>query len=345
MSQVAKLYLRGSLVNKTLKNLTPTQRTEIEEITKQVLNDPKLNHVKTEFCNALRRTISNEYQDKEVATQDYAIALTRAAVAAKHGYSGNPPSEAAIKDPIQRKKWFQTWAFSYLKQILNENKLSSVLKKEKTWLPANQAIIHEIKTSLQGIIRKSDTSIRRTLKKHLEESIIEEITPKKQRLTIHHWEFPMTEKILELGTKYLKYGIETEITHEGIEITQTKDEMPDVQVTKRTRVLIQEASFDSNEDDKQRRDRMEGKIMTTMTQPDVEKKELVETLYNRVPDDVRPVLQIYYENSRPQEYINKYGDGPPRLIHVAQYLNKTPKEIKRLISIVKIYCLALKLGT
>jgi hypothetical protein len=343
MSQIAKLYLRGSIVNKTLKNLTPEQREEIEIIVISVYNDPSLSHVKAEFCNALKRTISNEYQDREVAAQDYLIALTRATVAAKYGYSGKPPSEQAITDPIQRKKWFQTWGFSYLKQILNENKLTTTLKKEQILLPANQAALHELKTLLQNSIRKNKDPIqRKELKKYYEEAILEQTTPKTQRYTIHHWDFPIQTKYQKLKTKYLKHGIEIQMTQDGIEITQLKDEIPDVQVTKQTRTLIQETSFDNNNDDKNRRDRLEGKIMTTITQPDLEKQELIHALYQKIPDDARPILQIYYETTRPQDYTQKYGDGQPKLIHMAKYLGKTPKETKKLISTVQLNCLALK---
>ena len=344
MSQVAKLYLRGSITNKTLKNLSPEQKEEIEEIVAKVYKDHSLSHVKTEFCNALKRTISNEYQDREVAAQDYMIALTRAAVAAKHGYSGKPPSEQAINDPLQRKKWFQTWAFSYLKQILNENKLTSVLRKEKVFLPANQAVLHEIKVLLLHSIRKiKDPIKRKELKNYYEEAILEQIKPKTERYTIHHWDFPIQMRYQKLRTKYLRYGIKIQITQEGIEIIQLKDELPDVQVTKQTRTLIQETSFDTDDGDDNRRDRLEGNLMTTAAiQPDIEKQELMNTLYQKVPDDARPILRIYYENSRPQDYTEKYGDGPPKLIHVSKYLGKTPKETKRLISAVKLYCIALK---
>jgi hypothetical protein len=344
MSQVAKLYLRGSIVNKTLKNLTPEQKEEIERIILKVYKDPNLSHVKAEFCNALKRTISNEYQDREVAAQDYLIALTRAAVAAKYGYSGKPPSEQAINDPLQSKKWFQTWGFSYLKQILNENKLTSILKKEQVQLPANQAALHEIRTLLLHSIRKIKNPIKRKeLKNHYEEAILEQLEPKTERYTIHHWDFPIQTKYQKLRTKYLRYGIEIQITQEGIEIKQQKDELPDVQITKQTRTLVQETSFDNDNDDENRRDRLEGNLMTTTTiQPDLEKQELMNTLYQKVPDDAKPILKIYYENSRPQDYSKKYGDGPPRLIHVAKYLGKTPKETKKLISAVKLYCIALK---
>ena len=90
-NQLAKLYLRGSLCTKTMRGLTDEQKEEIDKIVQLVTKDPNLQQCRVEFCNALGRTIKNEYHDPKVGEQDFQIAASRAAIAAIYGYSKKPP--------------------------------------------------------------------------------------------------------------------------------------------------------------------------------------------------------------------------------------------------------------
>lgn len=137
MSQLAKLYVRGSLVNKTAKNLTPEQKSEVERLMEIAWDDPELDSAKIEFCSILRRTIGNEYADREFALAEIWITFWRTAVnvlfhAPARGATEEDDKkyqdwvarkEAITTNPIARKKYFKTYLYQYMRQILNENKI------------------------------------------------------------------------------------------------------------------------------------------------------------------------------------------------------------------------------
>lgn len=122
--QMPNLYLRGSL-KRTMRDVDPATKIEIAEIIDMVSEDPQLQACKIQFKNALRNTIKSDYKsDPSTAEQEFLVAVWRAATAAKCGWGKHPASQQTITDKIQRKKFFQTWIFNYLRQILQENKPS-----------------------------------------------------------------------------------------------------------------------------------------------------------------------------------------------------------------------------
>lgn len=184
MSQIAKLHIRGKLVNVTARNLTLQQSLEAQNAANIAFNDPALGRARTEFCAALGRTIKNEYRDFEVALQEVLISfwmtsvdilfhrpkkhiiklinatcsnckalclkdnlpvkicvcgstsrfktpadlIDRTTLEVEDYYcitTGNPIPErdlSIINNPIQRKRFYQTCLFNYLRQIIRENK-------------------------------------------------------------------------------------------------------------------------------------------------------------------------------------------------------------------------------
>lgn len=184
MSQIAKLLIRGKLVNVTARNLTLQQNLEAQNAANIAFNDPALGRARTEFCAALGRTIKNEYKDFEVALQEVLISfwmtsvdilfhrpkkniiklinatcsdcrticmkdniptkvcacgstnrfkapeelIDRTTIEVEDYYrltTGNPIPErdlSIINNPIQRKRFYQTCLFNYLRQIIRENK-------------------------------------------------------------------------------------------------------------------------------------------------------------------------------------------------------------------------------
>jgi hypothetical protein len=127
--QMPVLYLRGSIKN-TMRDMDEKTRSEVEEIIKLVSNDPNLQACKTQFKMALKYTIGSDYKsDPDTAEQEFLVAVWKAAVAAKCGWGKHPASHQTIVDEVQRKKFFQTWVFNFLRQILLENK-PSIRKSE-----------------------------------------------------------------------------------------------------------------------------------------------------------------------------------------------------------------------
>ncbi len=74
MSQVAKLHIRGNLVN-TLQRLTLAESLEAQKAANVAFNDPALGAARTEFCAALARTIGSEYKDVDVALTEVSISF------------------------------------------------------------------------------------------------------------------------------------------------------------------------------------------------------------------------------------------------------------------------------
>jgi hypothetical protein len=350
---MAKLYLRGSLCNQTLKGLSSTELGEIEKIVDMVMIDPNLQQCRVEFCNVLARTIRNDYTNREAGEQEYMLAIMKAAVAAKHGYAGNPPSDTAITDPIQRKKWFQTFAFNYLRQILRENKLPTQSTKHKVTVPADQAVLHLVGEAIRETINQQhDHRHKRTLKSlYSSVEVIE--TADGYLLRFDHWSFPigLVHMIRELSAQYLKHNVAIRQVVDGIQIKRTSEKIPLITLIKKYESLIRVVSFDSESQDKEvnYRDQLEQSVIAAKRRPEggesMEASDTITTLRDRLPDDAKPVFDIYNEDTRPIEYIEQFGDGRPRICHIAQFLNLSPREVKRLLSIIRHHCLYLGVGT
>lgn len=80
LRQLPGLYLRGSIANVTLINLTDEQKAQVERIVAIVYNHPEMAKHKAKFIKELSRTIKGDYaDDRACAEQDYMISIWRAA--------------------------------------------------------------------------------------------------------------------------------------------------------------------------------------------------------------------------------------------------------------------------
>lgn len=78
--QLAKLFLRGKLINKTAKNLSKEELEEVERYCYMVWSDPDLANTKTIFCSKLGWMINSAYQDLETAMQEVWIVYWKTTV-------------------------------------------------------------------------------------------------------------------------------------------------------------------------------------------------------------------------------------------------------------------------
>lgn len=80
--QLPQLYLRGSLANITMKNLSLEQREQAERIYQEVVNDSTLIGDKNEFIHQLSVTIGGDYNSRSrlEAEQEFNIAVWRAVI-------------------------------------------------------------------------------------------------------------------------------------------------------------------------------------------------------------------------------------------------------------------------
>lgn len=354
MTQLAELYLRGSLCTQTMRNMTTEQKREIDGIIDIVIKDPNLQGCKNEFCSALGRTIRNEYADRDIAMQDYYIAIMRAAVAAKFGWGSHEPIPEAITDPVQRKKWFQTWAFKYLKQILRENKIPGYKQAKKTHLPADKAALQEIKNIIKSAISSiRDPQEKRLLKKAFSDLKVDTREDSIQ-IMVDQWTFP-AELVFELGKlteQYLKHDVE--ITHEldCIIIHPLEDILPGVEVKESKEYLVRFLNFESRQDEDNSdgfRYQLEYEVseIKRMSKHSYQESEsmdsdIIAVLRTKLPKETIDVLDLIVDT--PIEYIEKFGNGPIRKTHLAEFLGKTPREVGKVLHVIKVHAMLLGIG-
>lgn len=75
--QLPGLYVRGSLVNVTIKNLNEEERKQVSYWTEYVANHEKMLKHKLRICHKLRTTIGADFKEPAAAEQEYYIAIWR----------------------------------------------------------------------------------------------------------------------------------------------------------------------------------------------------------------------------------------------------------------------------
>jgi len=290
-----------------MKEMPEKELDEINEIIISLVKDPILRNCKIEFCAALRRTISNEYNDPELGEADYMIALVKATLMAKTDPEKN--LNDILNDPTQKKKWYQTYIFNYLKQILLENKIPAYSEKTKIDISA------EMTDELSNILSSHNISHNMINNSIFvkDGSIIAEIE----------------HSIAEIKQKYLSDDIEISVTDGKIIISATR--------ILEERESIKEYSLNNEESGEQVEARLKGRII-------VDNSETIIKLKERLPSYAHPVLTIYLEDERPDEFINKYGPGRPRIVHISKYLGMSIKEVKRILHLIQVHFMILQLG-
>lgn len=78
--QMAELYLRGSLANLTMANLTEEEKEHCQQITEYVANHPEMARHRSQVIRELGDTIGADYKDNQAAAADYQIAVWRGVV-------------------------------------------------------------------------------------------------------------------------------------------------------------------------------------------------------------------------------------------------------------------------
>jgi DNA-directed RNA polymerase subunit RPC12/RpoP len=79
--QMPKIYVRGSIANITMKNLSPTDKANIDALVARLFKHEKLQSSKSSFVRALRNTIGADYKDDiEAALAEFQIPIWNAVV-------------------------------------------------------------------------------------------------------------------------------------------------------------------------------------------------------------------------------------------------------------------------
>jgi len=299
------------------------RKEEVEVIITKVMEDHNLQQCQREFCNALARTIKNEYVDRDVGLVDYQIAVLKSILAAK--IDAENPSDI-FNDSIQRKKWVQTFVFNYLRQILRENKKALHTKIYKRYVPLED---HILNTILKAI--KIDT-IR----------LDHQPTEDGYKISINT--FLLSTKTIsmlnETRTMYFN-DVEIIISPDKINIRRI-GEQKFVKEKSNEQTPVGEQSFDQDDDGEMNaRDLLEAKV--TRKEKSME-MNTIDRLKRRVPEHALPVLSIYLEDDRPQQYIDEFGLGKPKIVHISKFLGLSSKEVKRVLSVIKLNLMVVDLG-
>lgn len=309
--QMPKLFLRGSFVNQTIKNLTQDQQDEVSELIEQIKDDPLLQPTRYQFRNALKFTIKGDYNDEDAADQEYIVALWKAVVAAKHGWGEHEPSEETITNKFQRKKFFQTWVFNYLRQILNENKRSFVNNKSMVAKPTFEAAKFEILDLLSGnckIVYDSDKIC----------SICSDLFLLSSK---------KIQELLRYKSKYINKNVEIEIDDSQINIKNSGSggyEM--VEVT--TPTLVNVSSTSKTVEEGGINEPAALPILSEFNDPDA-----VEMMFDNLSELSQQVFRIIV--NPPEDYIAKYGEKPIKR-YIQEYLDLSPKQVKDIWSEMKV---------
>lgn len=307
--QMPKLFLRGSFVNVTIKNLTDDEQREVEEIVRWIKDDPLLQPTRYQFKSALRNTIRGDYNDDEAADQEYCVAIWKAVVAAKHGWGKNGPSEQTITNPIQRKKFFQSWVFNFLRQILTENKRSYIDNKSV----AVRTTFDAARIEILSVLPKN-CKVKTNDKSHcsIESNLF--LLPLKK-----------INELLKLKLKYFNKNVIIEMKNESININNNGSKGYEM-IEINTPALVNTASTSRTVEEG-------GVPEPSIDTAGFSDPDTIETMYDSLSDDAQKVMRII--TNPPHDYVEKYGDKIARS-YIKEYLSLSPKEVKDIWSELKL---------
>lgn len=413
-AQLAKLFLRGKLMNKTAKNLTNDQIKEVEKYCNIVWSDPDLAHTKTVFCSKLAWMIGNDYQDLEAGMQEVWIVYWKTTVdilfhrpkqeminliqatCAKcktikvvncstcsgsgtgedhkkciscygHGFSktdptatckcgasatlcidddlfsmsyedakecytkitGKPAPErdlSILTNPIQRRKFYKTTLWTYLKQIINENKPKtqkvSTTIKEYAEKAATMIVLEIIGDSYKI---KSETSTKSWVK-----PLTQDYTEIEFDTNLISLEGVM--KLRDLQDTMISHNVEITLNNDRISIKKIGDTNLIVANVKKTaRVNYLSISQPDENDD--------GGSKGTFLYPNAfveaiappsspSEMELLDGLLGvrkNLDDKSKKIFDLII--SPPTEYSDKFSVNPVRRSNVSKYLNISKSEV------------------
>jgi hypothetical protein len=333
-NQVAKLFIRGSLMNDTAKNLSEEEKTRVVELMNLAWNDPNLVNPRYEFCMALSRTIGNEYKDLDFGMNEIWITFWRAAVDALF----HNPKPQVVSDALIRKKHFQTWMFNYLRQILLENKIPTQKMSRELTGAANDVALEYLKFILDN-------------------KNIDYILDSAQNKVMLHLDINMVplevlEKIWEIRDEVSGQGAEVEINDSGLVITAAEN-VNFITKTISEPVRINSVSMsgvDGKDDDRDNfqqhcehnaREEQEDP-MDTMIMDDT-----LEALNDRLTPTARKVLDMLLNPTKEfldTYYPNRKREVTPKEIHIAQWLGITKREVVEAMSSIRQQATALDIG-
>lgn len=362
MSQLAKLFIRGSLANKTSKGLTREQLTEVEKHVMIVFNDPALGKAKYRFSSALSSTIGNEYKDIDAGLHEVLITIWQATVDVLHhrpkkeikkslekrginadyildlnivdaqaeyekitGEEAPEIDRTILTDRVQRKKFYQTYIFNYLRQILRENKINKVKQEVSVTGPADQMTLDRIVNAIKNMKNKVDFSIIKEGSSYIID------------VNTNNIPFDGVLEINKIADEFEAHGIKIEYADNSVKIIST-EECKIISTSIESDVRVNQVSMDyckPNEDKSMFRDHIESKLRGDKRDEIelVEIKEGLKAVRNELNDKETEVFDLLLK--QPKEYYEKYGYSSLKKTNMADWLGIDVKELNKMIESIR----------
>tara|TARA_R100001244_G_scaffold25113_2_gene25480 strand:- start:128547 stop:129542 length:996 start_codon:yes stop_codon:yes gene_type:complete len=331
MSQIARMFLRGSLVKVTAKNLTEKQKKEVTELMIEVWNDSRLDNAKHEFCQALGRTIGGEYSNKEFAMQEVWLTLWRTATDVLF----HNPKQQVINNHIIRKKHFQTCIFNYLRQILTENKIPKTNVEREIAGPASYVAQEMISFFLANSNSKLDY----------------EFAEDTQAFSIETGLIPLDviKKIWKLQKESAQFVTIT-LEDEKISIITHEDEKY-LTKTVKEKVRIKQSSFTGTDEEDNNGFQQYCEYQSVKKRErEVDQmviEDTVTVLRDRLPIDTQKVFDILIH--QPKAFLEAYyprrrKEVRPKEIHIAEWLGLSKEDVVDHIKVIQDQAVALDIG-
>ena len=334
--QLAKLFIRGSLVNVTARNLTEVQQDAVTNLMNIVWDDRAFDTTKHKFCNVLGSTIGNEYKNKDFAMNEIWITIWRVAVDILYHH----PRPNVAENINARRKYFKQCIYMYMKQILSENKIPSY-RYEKVMNGEAHDVASEI------IQFYFDNALKKSINYTIEENnktikfIVDMNTVSKDTM----------KKIWKLKDEVRDFGVLTVITDNSITIApegQIKNFKK--KVSEKARVSFYSMSgFNQEEDKNNFQQHCEYKAIKKR---EVELNSMlvqdsIEVLLSRLPEPAKQVCSILVNT--PKDFLDEYYPRRkkpvrPKETHIAKYLGMSKNEVSKAMDLIKKQATALDIG-
>lgn len=331
--QLPMLFLRGSLLKQTAKNLSKEQLNQVEEIMDEIWNDPDLQGHKYAFCEALRSTIKGEYLDREKAEQEARIAIWKACVSVLfHDKKISDEDRTKIvSNNIQRGKYFKTWLFNYLRQILRENKIPAIKSYPTETGPASYIAAMAFKSLIE--YKKLPVELYETEDGYVLDNINQ-----------NAWPLFLSLDISSLIEEYKQFGLIIEINKTKITIKRSVVlvEEPTIECKLIKSIRVKESSLNHDSDDDNglqfalEYQLLDGKPTENSIIADTDE---IKVLKDKIPDNIKPILELIINT--PTEFIEVYGDRIPAKNQIAKFLNKSAKEVDEAFKILRLHTIAI----
>lgn len=309
--QMPEMYIRGALAN-LMENLTHKQQTEVEERLCELIDNPKLEKCKNAFCRALSNTIKSDYVEYEVAFNDYMIALFRGIVYILY----YKPNKEIFDDPIQTSKFFKTFVFQYLRQILNENKIPFTdVTETYNGLAHNVANRHICHILSENNIEFTSEMINEN--EHLIVGNIGIIDMK------------TAKKLGSLITSYHKMGVEMKINKDMILISGHNP--TNMEITLKRKSKLKTSALDVMIDDESMKYQIEYDILRSPKNEQTKPEDLHE-FRMMLPQKIVEIYDLI--TNTPDDFIKEYGEMVSKNT-MSRYLNVSINEINDRMTALK----------